>query len=303
MNLINHIRTGGKGNLFQKVFVLSAVFSIGLSGACLADIRPDQLKKQGMSAENVKKGREILNRLPAAYGGKAAWMALSNSEVVYTDQWIPVLIRAVYMPWYKDKQLVKQTWKHGTDNSRLIFLEEPNKGETWGLQNWAAYSIAVGKKKIAFEKDDPKNLKFWLPTMQYFFEAPFRLDEATVVAYAGERKVQEQTYDLVFASWGKAGPQNNIDQYIIWVNRKTGLMDYLQYTVREMGFFVTGTMRYRNLKKVNGLLYAHEFTVVDKVGGDDVLHQMIVKSIEHNKDYGDSFFVPSPKMAESKFKK
>ena len=89
---------------------------------------------------------------------------------------------------------------------------------------WATYKIKPSGD-VEFKED--KTLKTLLPTIQYWFEFPFRIIESDIVTYAGEASLNGTDYDLVFTSWGKAEPQKKIDQYLIYINKETHLIDYI----------------------------------------------------------------------------
>ena len=67
-------------------------------------------------------------------------------------------------------------------------------------------------EEIVFEKHD--DARFYLFAFQYFFELPFRIPYASVIAYAGEKSIGDQTYDRIFISWNTAGtpPQWDVSE-------------------------------------------------------------------------------------------
>jgi hypothetical protein len=86
-------------------------------------------------------------------------------------------------------------------------------------------------------------------------------------------------HDLVLASWGTAEPQQRVDQYVLWISRDTGLIDYVAYTVRDMGKRMAGGMRYEDFRRVDGITMPFRMTA-GKPDGNDMMHRFQVSSIE-----------------------
>ncbi len=200
------------------------------------------------------------------------------------------------MPWPESGQRVRLSWQVGTDNARLEFIGGERAGEVWGIQNWVTYTAREGA--LQFKPD--KDIAFWLPTMQYFLEAPFRLTSADVLFYAGDATARGQHYDLVFASWGTQEPQSDVDQYVLWINRSTGQLDFLQYTVRDMFPFVTGIMHYGDFKEAGGLVLPHRLTAVKGLETEDFVHEMRVASFESVAVADPRVFIPEPSKVGKK---
>ena len=281
----------------RLLFALSLVSSI-IVGGCLADIRPPAVKENGLVNQAEIDGRALLKKVEKLYGGREAFLLKTSVNAIASDRWPGLLPRTFFMPWYKNDQKFNLKWLITTDNARLEFIEEPHRGEVWGIQNWATYIQKAGSEKPVFRQDD--DIKFWLPTLEYFIEAPFRLSQAQIVQYAGEKIVNQKVYQLVFISWGEPGPQKTIDQYLVYINKATGLVDYLTYTVRDMMPFITGIMHYSNHKIIDGILVPHLLTVVNDFNDHDVLHEMTIHSLEFDKKPDKKMIIPRPELGYPK---
>jgi len=94
-----------------------------------------------------------------------------------------------------------------------------------------------------------------------------RLKNAPIISYAGEKEMRGKKYDLVFCTWNTSEPHQEADQYIAWINKETGLMDFTQYTIRENylkvpgGKSLCGGVEFSDFKNIEGVLIAHEQTV------------------------------------------
>jgi hypothetical protein len=249
------------------------------------------MRGEGTSAVHAERGRKLVDQLPAAHGGLDTWRSHRTARVRLRDSWPGWMMRTAAMPWFENEQMLELTTLLGTDEARIEFAEPPNEGLMWGIQDWATYTVEPGGAPV-FEQDD--DVKFWVPTVSYFFEAPFRLHEADVVSYVGNETVDGVVYDKVFLSWGQAEPQENIDQYVAWIARDTGRLGFLAYTVRDMMQNIEGFMRYTDYEQVHGIWVAKTMAVVDDTESLDGLHRMDVESVEFGVDRPRTFFYPDP---------
>ncbi len=286
-----------KSSTAQLTRAIFVVTLMTLVSACTADLRPDAIRENGIKSNSEERGRKLLRELPEAHGGLAAWRDHGNARVVLRDEWPSWVTRTAAMPWFENNQLLEVTIRLGQDDGRVRFAEAPNKDLEWGLQDWTTYTVSPDGE-LRFEDDE--TIRFWVPTVGYFFEAPFRLWEADVVSWIGEEKVDGRTYDKVFLSWGKAEPQATIDQYVAWIDRETGRLGFLAYTVRDIMQSVEGFMRYTNYEQIDGIWVARTMAVVDGTDTMEGLHRMEVESVKFGVELPPNYFVPDPTKSRSK---
>jgi hypothetical protein len=256
----------------------SVLCLITLWGCGAVDLRSDSLAAQGLSEPQRQRGRQLLERMTQAHGGLERFKRHGSAQVVLRDTWPNPLVSSLTSPWARGSQRLRQSMILGEETSQVELLDGPRAGWHLGIQRWATYRISPWDV-CAFE-DDPE-LRFWLPTLQYFMEAPWRLREATVVSWMGERQIQGRAYDLVFLSWGTDAPQALVDQYVAWVDRETGRLRWLQYTVRDFGPMIAGTMSYEVYERVQGMLWPKKMQTVGEPGDRTTnLHTMEVESVK-----------------------
>ncbi len=117
---------------------------------------------------------------------------------------------------------------------------------------------------VALTEGDPQ-LEFYLPSLHYFFELPFRLLSADVLIHQGEAKHAGKTYDLVLASWGQEQPNLDHDQYLVWINRQSGLIDMVRYTVRDTSIFENSLSKLLMRSLALGTIHYDDYRLVDGV--------------------------------------
>jgi hypothetical protein len=266
----------------------------------LTDIRTEEMLQERVTTATMEKGRAILAAAMEAHGGLERWKQYQMAEVTMTDEWPNLLFRAMMMPWEQNKQLMKAHYLLGADVSRVEFLDGPNKEEIWGIQNWATYKQKPGEQ-VRFAEDG--DIKFYLPTAEYFFELPFRVPFAGIVSHAGERSLDGTQYDLVFASWNSAEPQEKLDQYIIWVNKQTKLIDFVRYTVREKGGFMSAFRQFEDYRTVQGIQvpFVQRSIMNREPSGSMVLQETVLREVKFGVDVPESFFYPDPSVRSTKF--
>ena len=147
---------------------------------------------------------------------------------------------------------------------------------------------------------ESKEIKFWLPTTEYFIELPLRMQEATVVGYTGEMTHGGRRYDLVFVSWGSAEPQKTVDQYLLWIDHETSLLAFVQFTVRDQGKFFKGGMEYGNYHDLDGVKVPFSLATKDNLGGDGGPHAFTIHEVHFKPDIDEKLIIPDPSQRSGK---
>ena len=141
----------------------------------------------------------------------------------------------------------------------MKFLDGKRKGDVAGLQNWRYYEIT--NKTDTNLLITNKKIGFGIPAIQYFSEISTRLQKAELVTYAGTDSFLGQEYDLVHCTWKSLEPTKEMDQYLVWINKKTNIIDFVQYTIRDAGKFFSGTIQYDDYQTIQGIQFPMEQTV------------------------------------------
>ncbi len=253
--------------------------------SCMADIRTVFIKKNTVTIENKNKGKQILEKA----WKKQGFDKLVNHKVYSlhgSDVWKGMMGK-MGKPWTDNKSELDFKFEIGTFNSQISFLDGKRKGESSGLQNWNYYEINQNGE-LDFGKTN-KKIKFGLSAYHYFFEMIDRMKKAPVIRYAGEKEFRGEKFDLVFCTWGEESPHMEHDQYIAWINQKTGFMEYSEYSLRDNYLKVPGykamygAIELKNFKEVDGIFIPHEQTVYIngiKSKKSKHIHQMIVSDFQ-----------------------
>ena len=125
------------------------------------------------------------------------------------------------------------------------------KDSILGVQSWQGYKQKDFGSPLV-KSGDPI-LLFYLPSIQYFNELPFRLVSAQFITHAGEGKHKGKTYDLVYSTWGSLEANPDFDQFVLWIDQETSLVTMCHYTVRQAFPAAAGTIYYDSYKTVQGV--------------------------------------------------
>lgn len=273
--------------LWKKI-TLGLFSTIILSGICIylylqvpADLRTDYAKKEGESTIAQQKGRTLLRQSLKTLDLMSQWQELRRQNIQITLQhfWYHDMLKKLVAPVEKSGQKVSFLLKPGDDkNLHLTFLDGQRKGTSWGIQNYKTYKMDENGT-VTWKSD--WTTEFNLPSYRFFLFLPFLLSEAELITYAGTEELHGNNYDLVFATWEKWTPHKNADQYLIWINRETKMVDYVQGTVRVIiGRSIT-TLSLSDYREVLGMKIPFSLKAIADINiPDEVMHQMKLTKVE-----------------------
>jgi len=265
-------------NYFKTYQLLILCLVLFSCQSCLSDIRTQTVKSSGANEINLNKGKDLLSNIHPGQS-PAAWNGIEVYELRLEDEFFG-FIGSVASPFPGNKMSAQAMYAPDSYDGKISFTSGKWKGETWGIQSWKTYTQKNGSQPI-FDKH--KKAAFWVPTYQYFIELPARIQNATIISYAGEQTYNEQTYDLVYATWKSQEPQKDIDQYMVWINRKTKAVDLVEFTVRDAFGGTTGVAFYEDLQEVkDGLFLPKQISVKTKKEKEGLLHQMKFSDFKAN---------------------
>ena len=248
---------------YTLLLILAATGLIGYFH--LADLRTET----AVEGSDAARARALLKQMAVAHNADA-WNELKTYRVSFEDEFYGP-VGAFGNPFPGNRGVFDLTYIPGSFDGQMTFTEGKYKGRTWGIQSWQTYAAEKGSAPV-FGKN--KDAYFWLPTYQYFIEFPLRIQEATALNYAGGRTIGGIRCEGVIASWGDTAPQKDVDQYLIWLDAETHRIVKLEYTIRELYYFLTGAAYYKDYKNFNGVLLPTYFPVESNLVPSGLLHEM-----------------------------
>jgi len=243
-----------KNKIFVSLFVITV-----LSSCKMADVRKGTAlhKENTTKPSDQIKGRQILNSY-IKKNGYDKFTSVNTYQVTAHEEW-KGLMGNMGNPW-PEKNLsyvMKFIPNLNEFTSQVELTSNKKKGDIWGLKNTPSY---VYYKKSGEESKRIKEgmMSYNLANYQWWIEFPYRLSRVKNVTYAGEKVKDGQKYDLVLATWGNdLKPNKEYDQYMMWFNKTTGIMDLVTFTYRKVPMispsFMYGTAIFKGFKTVNGI--------------------------------------------------
>ncbi|MFY0687132.1 MAG: hypothetical protein JXQ90_08210 [Cyclobacteriaceae bacterium] len=254
------------------------IILLSLSSCKLADISNTEL-------DQLDESEALANQLLVEVVKNQGFDLLQEHKtytVRMTDNW-PGWIGRMTKIWPEQKSTILFNFSFNTFDGQLIFESGEREGDLIGLQSWNLYHI----KKSTPHLFEPNSLevkhKFGLVTIHYFLELGFRLLNAPYKRYYGKKEKNGKDYDLVFVSWESDKPHPDYDQYVLWINAESGLIDYCIYTIRENKNPITrqlhGSIAFRDYRCIDGVKIPFTMPVMINSGAlspelnDGLIHQ------------------------------
>jgi len=248
----------------KTYFVLGLFALILLSGCKMVDLQTVDMKGDGLTSEAAQKGQVLLETAWKAQGMDKLHEHKTYS-VTAVDHW-KGLMGKMGKVWPESKGTMELRYAVGSFDSQVEFLDGKEEGLIAGLQSWNYYEIEPGQD-VAFKEKPNERIQFGLSAFHYFFELSDRLKRAPIVTYAGEKEHKGKVYDLVFATWETTEPHMEHDQYVLWIDKETGMLEYSEYTVRDnylrfpgwKSFY--GSIHFDDFREINGVMIPFQQTV------------------------------------------
>lgn len=267
----------------------------------LAELRPAELQAAGISAEAAASGRDWIARVQERYG-RPAFERFATAEVVLRDDWPNEELRAMFLPWPENDRAMRFDFLLDTFTSRVEFVGGPRAGEQWGLQQWVPYLRPPGGERefLAADSEHGASLRIWMPTFQYFVELPFRLPEIPIVADTGEDTVGGKLYRRLFVTWRTAEPHVEEDQYLLWIDPESSLIERLAFTIRDFAGAAVAQGLLSDFREVQGVTLPFAMTFGGDPEGGDISHRIVLESVRFDAGATESELVPDPDRHGSK---
>lgn len=221
--------------LIGLVLALASVVGAAAAYVSLrtADLRPEDVLDGVDEAEELA-GRALLARVEASYGGARRWseagFALFELEVDWAG--LPLGLLRGSEP---DVSALRLRVMVDSDRPMMSVLAGAGAGEEWGIAEEGVFRLLEGGQVVWANGDGAgQGMRDLLADANRWFQLPFRLDEADVVAALEPAEVDGVRYDRVYVSTS-ASLDRAVDQYILYVDPQSGLLRYVTATARHLG--------------------------------------------------------------------
>lgn len=245
---------------------------------CINVFKLADLTSEQPVLNNPQKAKQLMIAMGEAHSIHL-WDSIESYTAVFGDEFYGFLGKAGN-PFSEEKMTLSLSYIPKTFDGRLEILNGKDQSDIWGIQSWQTYK-KIENDSIVVKKN--KDMKFWIPTYQYFIEFPNRIQEATALDYVGSKVVNGIKCEGVMASWNTVEKQKDTDQYIIWIDAETKRIVKVEYTVREINGFISGKASFQNYRDFDGFLLPTEFPVESNlIKNEGLLHKMSIVDFNIN---------------------
>ncbi|TGL60816.1 LBF_0142 family lipoprotein [Leptospira sarikeiensis] len=137
-----------------------------------------------------------------------------------------------------------------------------------------------------FEKtDDGKEIQtsgltsIYLGSFALYIRLPYIISKFPILSYIGSQKLDQQEFDLIFASEEVIQPSVNSNQYVFYIEKKEKRIKYIQFTYREVSKSYIGFLEYVGETEVNGVSMPREIYIRDSLGSKDFVHKIEISKL------------------------
>ncbi len=258
------------GNLFLVFTTL--ILAMGCS---TADLSAEKLNNPDTQPDLREKATEIFEESLNARGGYRTYKSFDSVRLKGTDLWHSTLVR-FFTPVTEQEQKFEVLFSTAGGEIKYLFLNGKRKGQYIGVENGKTYRAINQEREFA----DSSKTKLYLEPLKHYFQWPYKLYESPVLLYAGEKNIGNESYYLLFASSGGVAASPEHDQYVIYINQQTYYVDYIDFTLRSLFESYKGTLHYRDLRTVRGLMVPFFIGVSDEVENKDFVHEFLFSEIQ-----------------------
>lgn len=256
---------------------------ITLLTSCSVNLLPATIKNNPNSNELENKGKEILAVSNEAHG-TANLLKHDVYQLKGTDDW-QGMMGGMGKLWPQKNTEISIKYGVNTFDAQLAFESGKTEQQVVGLQSWNYYEVEDNKPNFDV-KDNDRNI-FGMAAYQYFSELIGRMAQAEVIRYVEEKEFNGQQYDVIYVTWHQEAKDKEVDQYILYINKQTHLLDYVTYTIRDNYLKMPGanlfhgSTHFSDYRNIDGYMVPFTHTVFmndPKTKESKYLHQLKLKS-------------------------
>ena len=97
------------------------------------------------------------------------------------------------------------------------------------------------------------------------------------------KEIKKIPYWVVYATEGPTKELDKYDQYLIYINTRSGRIDYIEFTMRKLMKSYKGAIHYQNYKMVQGVLMPFWIGIAGDITQPEFDHYFVVESIEFDR--------------------
>jgi hypothetical protein len=161
-----------------------------------------------------------------------------------------------------------------TEDIHYVFKNGRKKGLAIGIKDKKEYDVE--DKELEYSSSY-RTLSYLRPMFNYMYWS-FRITNQKYKSYLGEELVDTDVYHKVYLSNSKETSEVE-NQYIVYIHKEKGTIDYIQFTLRELFTSYQGVIRYKSYREVNGVWLPFEIEVGDSLASKKYIHKLVFSNV------------------------
>lgn len=250
--------------------MLTFTLTLFLGGCTLADLRTGHMLT-GTPDQLAKEGRRLLQLAVWRQDKSGSWDDFAGWTLETRDIWESGLIRR-FTPLTDNVQDIVFTFELDGSAAAMTFANGKRAGVTLGVDEAGEYTEIDGERTYS---SVGKLENYLEPVRDYFFWPQTLVNYPTVI-YAGSAELGVSEYHKIFVSNGAVEPSADADQYVVWLNKSSLRIEYIEFTLRSLLKSYRGAVRYSDYRQVEGIQLPHRLTLLDGIDTTDYSHQFVV---------------------------
>lgn len=263
---------------FLRFCKLSFLF-LFFSQCSLADLRPPILANAGSNPELKRKAHQILENPVYPELTPDEWKNYKSVQFILTDIWKSKFVR-FFTPIKEDEQRLRVYLDFERDAMEVEFLSGPKKGFIIGLSKKEPYQIASDTGKVYTGDDE---VRVYLESLRLYITLPWNLKKFPIALYAGSSRILGSEYETIYFTSVQVEASPDVDQYVAYLDKKTGALEWIEFTYRELFSFYRGILKFGYYEPWNDKQYPRRITILDKFGDSDFVHEIRIERMEFPK--------------------
>lgn len=268
--------TSYQGPVKNLFILLFCGFLIFLFSCKLADLRPQVLTNTGYNADLKKKGLQFIDNPNYTELTPDEWKNYKSVQFIIKDVWRSKFVR-FFTPVKDDEPRIRVFLDFEKDSMEIEFLNGVKKGNIYGLVKKDTYQVAPDTGKVFIADDE---VRVYLESLRLYLTLPWRLKEYPILMYAGGTKVNSSEYETIYLTSVQPEATPDTDQYLVYLEKTSGALEWIQFTYRELFSFYQGVLKYGFYEPWNGKQYPRRITILDKFDDPDFVHEIRIERME-----------------------
>jgi hypothetical protein len=237
-----------------------------LVNCTLSDIRPKSIRNQKLQVSDTNKSLELISKSLDTGLQSKNWTQWKKLEIVLVDDWKSSFVRNFTILKNNTTKMKVEIFPNG--EMVLEILEGSQKGEIYGIQSGFCY------KGLSVTKDNSSSLKTYIESLRLYLLMAINLEKYKFILPVSS---EDSSFSIYFATNSEEALSSNSDQYLYYLDAKTGLVSYVQFTYREVFSFYKGFLKLDQYQSYKNKKFPNRIQIQDEIKSKEYVHSIQIE--------------------------